>query len=173
MCPYGEFQDLLSTTKRMSPGERWALFHRRTLPHDPSAARPSTQHGPALPLPCTTLRIGLVNLLLNPTLLLAAPQEPHRCSRKHQAPASLVFSGFPLNSQPCSAHGIQRRDQGGRFHLIHPQNHHARGKKTHHFQGFSGHCKLAGGRQKHPGQGLGAASQSSSGSNRSRHSVDT
>lgn len=74
--------------------------------------------------------IGLVNPLLNPTLPLAAPQEPQRCSRKHQAPASLVFAGFPLNSQPCSAHGIQRRDQGGRFHPIHPQNHHARGKEN-------------------------------------------
>lgn len=94
--------------------------------------------------------IGLVNPLLNPTLPLTAPQEPQRCSRKHRAPASLVFAGFPLNSQPCSAHGIQRRDQGSRFHLIHPQNHHARGKKTHHFQGFSGHFKLAGCQQKHP-----------------------
>lgn len=100
-------------------------------------SRPGAQRRPALPLPCTVLRMGLVNLLLNPPLPPAAPQESHRCSRKHQAPASLISGGFPLNSQPCSSYWIQWRDQDGRFHLIHPQNHHVGGGEALELSGVS------------------------------------
>lgn len=89
-------------------------------------ARPSTQQGPALPLPRTTLRIWVPNLLLKPRLPPAGPKShtsaaestghQHRCA------------GFPLNSQSCSARGIQWRDQGGQFHRGSPPESSCEGK---------------------------------------------
>lgn len=79
----------------------------------------------ALPFPC--LAEPFVPSVNTP----CSPPEPHWGSRKHQDQPWIVFGGFPLNPQPCSAYGIQLRDQGGRFPLIHPQNHHVRGISGH------------------------------------------
>lgn len=113
---------------------------------------------PALPLLCRTLWTRLVNVLLNPLCLL---QPPRATLVQQKAPrqATLISGGFPLNSQPCSAYGIQLWDQGGRFHLIQPQNHHARAFQV-----------IAHWLQIHPGQGGGAASQSSPGTGQTRDS---
>lgn len=135
-----------------APVPRWQSWDRGGKP------RSRTQQGPALPLPCRTLCTGLGNVLLNPVCLLQPPRAT-LAQQKAPRPASLIFDGFPLNSQPCSAYGIQLRDQGSRFHLIHPQNHQVRG-----FQ-VTAHWL-----ETEPGQGGGAASQSSPGTGQTRDS---
>lgn len=106
---------------------------------------------PALQNPLYRVRERPAEPTLPPAATLAQQKAPR--------PASLIFDGFPLNSQPCSAYGIQLRDQGSRFHLIHPQNHQVRG-----FQ-VTAHWL-----ETEPGQGGGAASQSSPGTGQTRDS---
>lgn len=135
-----------------APVPRWQRWDRGGKP------RFRTQQGPALPLPCRTLCTGLGNVLLNPLCLL----QPHWRSRKHQDQHRsylMVSHSTPTQLQPCSAYGIQLRDQGSRFHLIHPQNHQVRG-----FQ-VTAHWL-----ETEPGQGGGAASRSSPGTGQTRDS---
>lgn len=139
--------------------ERWALVPRWQRWDRGGKPRSSTQQGPALPLPCRTLCTRLGNVLLNPLCLLQPPRATTLVQQKAPRPASLIFRGFPLNSQPCSAYGTQLRDQGGGFHLILPQNHQVRG-----FQ-VTAHWL-----ETNPGQGGGAASRGSPGTGQTRDS---
>lgn len=63
-------------------------------------------------LPCRTLCALLMNVLLIPLCLLQPPRAT-LVQQKAPRPALLIYDGFPLNSQPCSAYGIQLRGTKG------------------------------------------------------------